>query len=108
LSHTPARCHSSRRRQHVTPEPKPSSAGRCVHAIPVCNTNKIPCNASRSSSRLRPGYRKRRSFFGSSGSNNSHSSSDTTHGAAAIGTPLSLTTDADAVRRQRAGPFIQK
>ena len=54
-SHTPARCHSSRRRQHVTPEPKPSSSGRCRQAIPVCNTNKIPCNASRSSKRLRPG-----------------------------------------------------
>ena len=27
-SYTPARCHSSRRRQHVTPEPKPSSTGR--------------------------------------------------------------------------------
>ena len=107
-SQTPARCHSSRRRQHVTPEPKPSSGGKCVQAIPVCNTNKIPCNASRSSSRLRPGYRKRRSRFGSSGSNNSHNSSDTIHGATAIGTPPSLTTDADGVRRQGTGPFIQK
>jgi len=54
-SHRPALCHASSRRQHVTPEPKPSSAGRCVHEIPVCNTNKIPCSASRSGSRLRPG-----------------------------------------------------
>src|SRR5207244_11530136 len=29
---------------------KPSSAGRCRQAIPVCNTNKIPCSASRSGS----------------------------------------------------------
>jgi hypothetical protein len=108
FSHTPARCHSSRRRQQVTPEPKPSSGGRCVQAIPVCNTNRIPCNASRSSNRLRPGYRKRRSRLGSNGSNNSHNSSDTIHGAAAIGTPPSLTTDADGVRRQGTGPFIQK
>ena len=54
-SHTPAFCHSSIRRQQVTPEPKPSSSGRCVHEIPVCNTNKIPCSACRSGSRLRPG-----------------------------------------------------
>ena len=55
FSHTPARCHSSSLRQQVTPEPKPSSAGRCVYEIPVCNTNKIPCNASRSGNRFRPG-----------------------------------------------------
>ena len=67
-SQTPAFCHSSSRRQQVTPEPKPSSGGRCVHEIPVCNTNRIPCNASRSGSRFRPGYRKRRSFTGNSGS----------------------------------------
>jgi hypothetical protein len=54
-SQTPAFCHSSRRRQQVTPEPKPSSSGRCVHEIPVCNTNKIPCSACRSGKRLRPG-----------------------------------------------------
>jgi hypothetical protein len=107
-SQTPARCHSSSRRQHVTPEPKPSSGGRCCQAIPVCSTNKIPCNASRSSSRLRPGYRKRRSLFGKSGSNNSHNSSETIHGATAIGTPSSLTTDADGVRRRRTGPFISE
>jgi hypothetical protein len=108
LSHTPDRCHSSRRRQQVTPEPKPSSGGRCVQAIPVCNTNKIPCNANRSSRRLRPGYRNRRSLLGNSGSNSSQSSSDTVHGATAIGTPSSLTTDADGLRRQETGPFIQK
>ena len=37
----------------------------------------------------------------------SHNSSDTTHGArTATGTPSSLTTDADGLRRQRTGPFI--
>jgi len=107
-SQTPAFCHSSRRRQQVTPEPNPSSAGRCVHEIPVCSTNKIPCNASRSGNRFRPGYRKRRSLTGNSGSTSSHSSSETIHGATAIGTPLSLTTDADGIRHQRAGPFITK
>ncbi len=43
---------------------------------------------------------------GSSGSTSSHNSSDTTHGATATGTPPSLTTDADGVRRQGTGPFI--
>jgi hypothetical protein len=105
-SQTPAFCHSSKRRQQVTPEPKPSSLGRCVHEIPVCSTNRIPCSASRSGSRLRPGYRKRRSFPGSSGSTNSHNSSETIHGATAIGTPPSLTTDTDGIRRQRRGPCL--
>src|SRR5207237_4062231 len=97
----------SKRRQQVTPEPKPSSAGRCVHEIPVCKTNKIPCNASRSGNRFRPGYRKRRSFIGKSGSTSPQSSSDTIQGAIAI-SPSSLTTDADGVRRQGPGPFITK
>ena len=55
FSHTPARCHSSKRRQHVYPDPYPSSCGRCIHAIPVCSTNKIPDSDSRSGSRRRPG-----------------------------------------------------
>jgi hypothetical protein len=33
-------------------------------------------------------------------------SSDTIHGATAIDIPPSLTTDADAIRRQARGPFI--
>jgi len=108
LSQTPACCHSSRRRQHVYPDPYPSSCGRCIQGIPVCKTNKIPHSASRSGRRLRPGYRERRSFFGISGSTNSHNPSDTTHGGlfAAIGTPSSLTTDADVLRRQGTCPFI--
>jgi len=42
---------------------------------------------------------------GSSGSIRTHNSSETTHGATAIDTLPSLTTDADGVRNQRAGPF---
>jgi hypothetical protein len=105
--HTPARCHSSIRRQHVTPEPKPSSSGRCVHEIPVCSTNKIPCNACRSGNRFRPGWRKRRSFTGNSGSTNSHNSSGTIHGATAIG-PSKLDDGCRRLRRQGPGPFITK
>jgi hypothetical protein len=73
----------------------------------VCNTNKIPDNASRSGSRRRPGYLDRRRFTGKSGSTSPHNSSDTTHGASTdIDTPPSLTTDADGIRRQKTGPFI--
>src|SRR5207244_4004178 len=52
---TPCCCHSCNRRQHVTPDPQPSSCGRCSQPIPVLSTNKIPINTRRSSIRLRPG-----------------------------------------------------
>jgi serine dehydrogenase proteinase len=55
---------------------------------------------------LRPGKRKRRSTLGSNGCTRLHNASETIHGATAIGTPPSLTTDADGVRRQGTGPFI--
>jgi hypothetical protein len=42
-------------RQAVMPQPKPSSCGKCSQPIPVWSTNKIPCNASRSSNGFRPG-----------------------------------------------------
>ena len=53
--HTPARCQSRRRRQHVIPDPNPSSCGRNSYGMPVYRTNKIPHSTLRSSSRLRPG-----------------------------------------------------
>jgi hypothetical protein len=106
LSHTPACCHSSSLRQQVYPDPYPSSCGRCIHAIPVCSTNKIPDNASRSGNRLRPGYLARRGLRGNNGSTSSHNSSGTTQGElAAIDTPPSLTTDADVLRHLGTGPF---
>src|SRR4051812_18394242 len=84
---TPASCQARNLRQHVMPQPKPSSCGRCSQPIPVCKTNKIPCNASRSSNGLRPGYRKRRCRRGKSGSIRPHNASDTSHGFARIGIP---------------------
>lgn len=75
--HTPASVHSARRRQQVMPEPKPSSCGRCSQAIPVCSTNRIPWNTSRSGCRLHPGCRTRRSTLGNNGSITAHSSSST-------------------------------
>lgn len=44
-SQTPASFQAARRRQHVMPEPKPSSCGRYSHWIPVCSTNRIPQSA---------------------------------------------------------------
>src|SRR5205823_11823653 len=85
-AHTPACCQLRNRRQAVIPQPKPSSCGRCSQPIPVCSTNKIPCNTRRSSNGLRPGKRKRRSPLGSNGSIRSHNSSDTTQGFALIAT----------------------
>ncbi|MGV9770380.1 hypothetical protein ACWDS7_00005, partial [Streptosporangium sp. NPDC003464] len=38
-------------------EPYPSSGGRCSRAMPVCSMDRMPCDARRSSSRLRPGGR---------------------------------------------------
>ena len=79
LCQTPASFQSRSRRQHVMPEPNPSSCGRYSHWIPVCSTNKIPHNACRSGTLGRPAT----NFGPGSGSNGSisdHSSSETTHG----------------------------
>lgn len=73
--------HSSRRRQHVIPDPNPSSWGRNSHWMPVCSTNKIPHNTCRSGTRFRPGRRESRgTCLGSSGSIRSHNPSGTIHG----------------------------
>ncbi len=71
---TPGRFHSSRRRQHVIPDPNPSSCGRNSHWMPVCSTNGIPDSTCRSGIRLRPGRRgSRGTGLGSSGSMRCHS-----------------------------------
>lgn len=73
-SHTPRRCHSRKRRQHVTPEPHPSSGGSADHGAPVARMNRMPRKASRSATRGRPPLRLRRRL-GSSGSTSAHNSS---------------------------------
>lgn len=84
-SHTPACCQSRSRRQQLTPEPHPISAGRSRQRIPVFNTNKIPVSAARSGTGLRPGYLNRRGLAGGrSGSISFHNSSSM------IGLPISL------------------
>ncbi len=65
---TPARCHSSNRRQHVFPDGLPGSCGHSRHGIPHRNTVKTPSKHARSAYRRRPGYRNRRSGNGNNGS----------------------------------------
>ena len=77
---TPARFHSSSRRQQVIPDPNPSSWGRNSHWMPVCSTNRMPHNTCRSGIRLRPGRRGLRTGLGSNGSRRCHSPSGTIHG----------------------------
>ena len=52
--HTPAWCHSHRRRQQVIPLPHPISCGSISHGMPLFKTNKMPVKAARSERRGRP------------------------------------------------------
>jgi hypothetical protein len=75
-SHTPAACQSRSRRQHVTPDPHPISAGSISHGMPVRRTNRMPVSAARAGTAGRPPF----GFAtggGSSGSIIDQSASDT-------------------------------
>lgn len=75
-AHTPARCHATKRRQQLTPEPQPISSGSAAHGIPVRSTNRMPVSACRWVMGLRPGWvRRRRFIFGNNGSTSRHSPS---------------------------------
>ena len=43
---TPARCHARSPRQHVLPEPQPSSACGMFQPIPVVSTNRVPASTA--------------------------------------------------------------
>ena len=73
-SHTPASCQSRKRRQHVTPEPQPSSCGSISHGMPDLSTKMIPLKAARSETRGRPPLGLGGSG-GSSGATRAHNSS---------------------------------
>jgi len=76
--HTPDSCQSLSRRQQVTPEPQPISWGSISHGIPLLSTNRMPLNASRWPTGLRPAYcRLRFSCGGSNGSISFHKASST-------------------------------
>ena len=66
-SHIPSSCHSTRRRQHVTPEGNPTPRGSIRQGIADLRTNIIPASAIRSSLHGRPPLRDVRRF-GMSGS----------------------------------------
>ena len=75
-AHTPARCHATKRRQQLTPEPQPISSGSAAHGMPVRSTNRMPVSACRWVMGLRPGWVRRRRFsFGNNGSTSCHSPS---------------------------------
>src|SRR5215210_3198526 len=76
FSHTPASCHSLRRRQQVMPDPHPISWGSISQGIPLFKTNKMPLSAARSSMRGLPPLGLGGSS-GNSGSTTSHNSSVT-------------------------------
>lgn len=102
---TPCCCHSCRRRQQVIPEPQPNSCGSCSQAIPVFKTNRIPVNTRRSSIRLRPGYRRRRTTSGISGFTISHNSSHKS--SRAIASTLSHQVDDNAFASPSEDPSFR-
>ena len=55
-SHIPAVCQSRSRRQQVTPEPHPISAGSNSQGMPVRRTNRMPVSAARYGTRGRPPF----------------------------------------------------
>jgi hypothetical protein len=75
-SQTPAACHSRNRRQQVTPDPQPISAGSISQGMPVRSTNKMPVRAALAGTGGRPpfGFAAAR---GSNGSMINHSESGT-------------------------------
>src|ERR671913_1356969 len=62
LSHTPASCHSLKRRQQVIPDPQPISWGSISQGMPLFSTKTMPVRAARSSMRGLPPW-----GFGGSG-----------------------------------------
>ncbi len=54
FSHTPASCHSRKRRQQVTPLPQPISWGSISQGMPLFSTNRMPLRAALSSMRGLP------------------------------------------------------
>ncbi len=75
-SQIPAACQSRSRRQQVTPDPHPISAGSISHGMPVRSTNSTPASVARGGTGGRPplGFG---TAGGSSGSMISHSESET-------------------------------
>jgi len=82
-SHTPANCQSRRRRQHVIPDPKPSSCGSICHGMPLRRTKTMPARHARSETRGRPPV-GRLGELGRKGSTRSHNASGSSAAAIAV------------------------
>ena len=80
-SHTPVCCQSRTRRQHVIPDPHPSSCGSICQEMPLRRTKRMPVRHARSETRGRPPF-GRRCGAGKNGSTRSHNGSGSS--AAAI------------------------
>jgi hypothetical protein len=76
FSHTPASCHSLRRRQQVMPDEQPISWGSISQEMPLFKTNRMPVRVAHSSMRGLPPLGLGGSS-GNSGSITSHNSSVT-------------------------------
>jgi hypothetical protein len=83
LSHTPARCQATSRRQQVMPQPQPISNGKASQGMPVRRTNKMPVSAARLLTGGRPPFGDFLSR-GMTGSQTHHNSSVTKGLAIAI------------------------
>jgi hypothetical protein len=68
------RCQSRRRRQHVIPDPHPSSGGSICQGMPLRRTKTMPVRHARSETRGRPPC-GRRGRIGKKGSTRSHNRS---------------------------------
>ncbi|TQL20168.1 hypothetical protein FBY37_2119 [Streptomyces sp. SLBN-134] len=86
---TPASFQAASRRQHVMPDPKPSSWGRYSHWMPVCRRNRIPYRACRSGTRGRPAT----SFGPGSGNNGSISEQFVRHPRTRVPSPHEQTKE---------------
>lgn len=91
-SHVPASCQSRRCRQHVIPEPQPSSCGNICHGMPLRRTKRMPVRHARSLTRGLPSF-ARRAGIGTNGSTRSHNASGSS------GAPIGRRRGAAAARR---------
>ena len=92
FSHTPASCHSFKRRQQVIPDPHPSSGGSICQETPLRRTKTMPVRHARSETRGRPPF-GRGSGIGKNGWTRSHNASGS---SAAAHIPFTL-------RRRQSG-----
>jgi hypothetical protein len=85
-SEVPASCQSRNRRQHVIPDPHPSSCGSICQGMPLRRTKTMPVRHARSGTRGLPPF-GRRGGIGRNGSTRSHNGS----GSSAAAIPVHVT-----------------